>query len=481
MDNLTNFINGEHVSPLKGQYLDNVNPAKGEVYSKVADSDSEDLAMAVAAAKRSYAHWQTVGYKERAQILNKIADLIDENSESLARAESIDQGKPYWLAKSLDIPRASENFRYFANLILQNTELATAMDSHGVNYVHRKPVGVVGLISPWNLPLYLLTWKIAPALAAGNCVVCKPSELTSKTAHMLGPIMKSAGLPDGVCNIILGLGGKVGAALVSHPDVPAISFTGGTVTARAIIEGSAPYYKKLSLELGGKNPNIIFADCDLDKCIETTLRSSFLNQGEICLCGSRILVEEKIYAEFIDKFVQKVSELKVGDPLDKSSFMGALVSEAHLKKVEGFIERAKKEGGKILTGGVRPDLPLEFQNGYFLRPTVIAGLDSRCEAMQEEIFGPVVTVSSFSTDEEALRLANDTRYGLSASVWTSNINRAHTFSQKLDVGQVWVNAWMKRDLRVPFGGVKFSGVGREGGVDSLDFYTEKQNICISLN
>lgn len=481
MEKLNNFIFGEYVVPASGHYLDNYNPATGKVYSQVADSEVKDLNHAVSVAKTAFQTWQQVGFKERAEILHRVADLIDQNCEALARAESFDQGKPYQLAKSLDIPRASENFRYFASLILQSTNQASLMDSHAMNYVHRKPVGIVGLISPWNLPLYLLTWKIAPALAAGNCVVCKPSELTSKTAHMLGAILNQAGLPKGVCNIILGLGSKVGAALVAHSDVPAISFTGGTLTARAIIEGSAPQYKKLSLELGGKNPNIIFADCDLDKCIETTIRSSFLNQGEICLCGSRILVEEKIYNQFIERFIKQVSELKVGDPFHEATFMGALVSASHLKKVEGFIERVTKDGGQILTGGVRPDLPQEFKDGYFLRPTVIAGLHSKCEAMQEEIFGPVVTVSVFKNDEEALSLANDTRYGLSASVWTSNLTRAHVFSQKLEVGQVWVNTWMKRDLRVPFGGVKASGIGREGGIDSLDFFTEKQNICISLN
>lgn len=482
MKKIINFINGKYVAPLEGRFLDNFEPATGEVYSCVADSDQKDLEQAVYAARQAFKKWSQTTVQERSKILYKVAELIEKNIEKLAAAESRDQGKPTWLARQLDIPRAAENFRFFAGEILHHTQLATSIDNQALNYVYQKPIGVVGLISPWNLPLYLLTWKIAPALAMGNAVVCKPSELTSMTAFMLGEILNEAGVPAGVCNIIFGYGHKVGDALVRHPEVPAISFTGGTLTAKTIIENSAPHYKKLSLELGGKNPNIIFADADLEKCLATTIRSSFLNQGEICLCGSRIFIEEEIYNKFSDKFVALVDELVVGNPADEKSFMGALVSKSHLDKVCGFIAKAQTLGGKILAGGARPtNLEACFANGYFLRPTIIAGLDPQCEVMQEEIFGPVVTITPFKSDEEALQLANDVRYGLSASLWTANVTRAHTFSRALDVGQVWVNTWMKRDLRVPFGGVKHSGVGREGGAESLDFYSEKQNICVAYD
>lgn len=480
MKKINNFINGQYVEPVDGLYLDNFEPATGEVYSLVADSDQKDVEHAVSAAREAFQKWSKITAPERSKILYKVADLIEKNIENFAAAESCDQGKPIGLARTLDIPRAAENFRFFAGAILHHTNLATNMDGRALNYVQQKPLGVVGLISPWNLPLYLLTWKIAPALAMGNTVVCKPSELTSMTAFMLGEMLNAAGVPAGVCNIIFGYGHKAGDAIVTHPHVPAISFTGGTLTAKTIIQNSAPHYKKLSLELGGKNPNIIFADSDLEKCLAMTLRSSFLNQGEICLCGSRIFVEEKFYHTFVDQFVSATENLVVGDPRDEKSFMGALVSKNHLDKVCGFIDKAQTLGGKVLTGGTRPkNLEARVANGYFLRPTIIAGLDPQCEVMQEEIFGPVVTITPFKNDEEAIRLANDVRYGLSASLWTTNIARAHSLSRELDVGQVWVNTWMKRDLRVPFGGVKHSGVGREGGSESLDFYTEKQNICIA--
>ncbi len=479
-EKLDNFIDGRYVPPQSGSYFENYEPATGRVYSHIADSSAGDVEAAVVAAQRAFKTWSKTTAQDRSKTLHKIANLIEKNLDVFAVAESRDQGKPVWLARTMDIPRAVENFRFFAGAILHHTNLATHMNSEALNYVLQKPHGVVGLISPWNLPLYLLTWKIAPALATGNCVVCKPSELTSMTAFLLGDIFNEAGVPPGVCNIVLGLGSRAGDALVTHPDVPAISFTGGTVTAKTIIQNSAAHYKKLSLELGGKNPNLIFADTDFEKCLKTTLRSSFLNQGEICLCGSRIFVEEKFYPQFIEKFVAMVNDIVVGDPQNEKSFMGALVSSGHLQKVQGFIDKARTLGGDILTGGERPvDLAAPLNKGYFLRPTVIAGLSAQSEVMQEEIFGPVVTVTPFKNDDEAIALANGVRYGLSASVWTSDINRAHKLSRELDVGQVWVNTWMKRDLRVPFGGVKHSGIGREGGVESLDFYTEKQNICIA--
>jgi aminomuconate-semialdehyde/2-hydroxymuconate-6-semialdehyde dehydrogenase len=407
--------------------------------------------------------------------------LIEERLEEFAEAESKDQGKPFWLARQLDIPRAIDNFRFFAGQILYDHEATYAGgDGKSLNYVERRPLGVAGLISPWNLPLYLLTWKIAPALAFGNTAVCKPSELTPLTASMLGQIFSAAGLPPGVCNIVLGTGPKVGAPLTMHPDVPLISFTGGTTTGQTIATATAPMFKKLSLELGGKNANIIFGDADLDRCVATTLRSSFLNQGEICLCGSRIFVEETIYESFLDKFITAAKVLKVGDPKQSEHFLGAIVSREHQEKISSYCHLARRLKGKIQLGGIAPEVPPPHDRGYFWSPTIITDLDDQCPVMQEEIFGPVVTVSPFRTETELIERVNGVRYGLSATLWTSELSRAHHVASMLDVGQVWINTWMMRDLRVPFGGVKDSGLGREGGVYSRDFYTEAKNICLSL-
>jgi aminomuconate-semialdehyde/2-hydroxymuconate-6-semialdehyde dehydrogenase len=398
----------------------------------------------------------------------------------LAAAESKDNGKPVSLAKTVDIPRAESNIRFYATAIVHFGSDAHVTDVTAINYTHRKPLGVVGCISPWNLPLYLFTWKIAPALAAGNCVVAKPSEITPMTAFLLSELCQQAGLPAGVLNIVHGLGPEVGQAIVEHPDVPAISFTGGTATGKHIAATAAPMFKKLSLELGGKNPNIIFADCDFDKMLSTTVRSSFANQGQICLCGSRILVQASIYEKFRDTFVAKVERMQVGDPSDPNTKMGALVSQPHLEKVESYIRLAQEEGGTVLTGGVRPEMQGELAGGYYLRPTVIEGLGPACRTNTEEIFGPVVTLQKFETEEEALALANATRYGLAASVWTENISRAHRVAAALESGIVWINCWLLRDLRTPFGGVKDSGVGREGGFEALQFFTEPQNVCVKL-
>ncbi len=480
MQKLLNFINNEYVSPKSQSYLPNYMPATGEIYSELADSDASDVQMAFEAAQKAFPAWAKLRVQDRASYLNRLADLIDENSEKLAKAESIDQGKPYWLAKEVDIPRAASNFRFFANQILLDSQESYDLNGQALSYVIRKPVGVVGLISPWNLPLYLLTWKIAPAIAVGNTCICKPSEMTSMTAFMLGELIKKAEIPAGVINIILGLGSKCGEAIVTHPKISLISFTGGTVTGKKIMQQSAPYVKKLGLELGGKNANIIFSDCDFESTLKMTLRSSFLNQGEICLCGSRILVEEPIYDKFVKEFVAKVRELRVGDPQEKRNFLGALVSKEHLAKVKSYVELAQKEGGKIETGLEALDLPEKFKGGYFMRPTVITGLNSHCRVMQEEIFGPVVSIVPFKTQDEALEIANSVEYGLSASVWTENLSKAHYMAQNLEVGTVWVNTWMLRDLRVPFGGKKMSGLGREGGKHSIDFYTEMTTICVSL-
>ena len=479
--NIQNYINGEFVNPINGNFIDNYNPANGEVYGQIPNSTAEDVELAYQSAKSAFPSWSKTTLDERSKILIKISELLEANLDRFAGAESIDNGKPIALAKQIDIPRAASNFRFFGNAITQfASESHESVGLDAVNFTLRKPIGVVGCISPWNLPLYLFTWKIAPAIAAGNCVVAKPSEVTPLTAFLLGRICTEAGLPNGVLNIVHGLGTTTGQAIVEHPDIKAISFTGGTATGAHIARVAAPMFKKLSLELGGKNPNIIFADCDYDKMLETTVRSSFANQGQICLCGSRIFVEEAMYERFKADFVQKVKQLKVGHPSDESTNIGALVSKSHLEKVESYIKIAEDEGGKILCGGLEVTVP-GFENGYYLQPTVIEVEDNSCRINQEEVFGPVVTIMSFKTDKEALHLANDVKYGLSATVWTNNLNRTMQFSQQLQTGIVWVNTWMLRDLRTPFGGVKASGVGREGGFEALRFFTEPKNICIKYN
>ena len=475
---IKNYINGEFLAPELGNYLDNYNPATGDVYSQTPDSTTEDVENAYKAAAAAFPTWSNTTLTERSKILSKIADLILEKLEFLAGAESKDNGKPISLARQVDIPRAASNFRFFANAITQfSSEAHESVGLNAVNFTLRQPIGVVGCISPWNLPLYLFTWKIAPAIAAGNCVVAKPSEVTPMTAYLLGEICTEAGLPKGVLNIIQGLGTTVGQAIVAHPKIKAISFTGGTKTGAHIARVAAPMFKKLSLELGGKNPNIIFADCDYDKMLATTVRSSFANQGQICLCGSRIFVEEKIFKQFKKDFIAAVSLLKVGNPTEEATSIGALVSKEHLDKVKAYIDVSKQEGGKILFGGNKV-VVLGSERGYYLQPTIVEVSDNSCKLNQEEIFGPVVTLMSFTTDTEALALANDTKYGLAATIWTNNLKRTMQFSKELNTGIVWVNTWMLRDLRTPFGGQKDSGVGREGGVEALRFFTEPKNICI---
>ena len=480
MQKIQNYINGQFIAPATKQYIDNYNPAEGKVYSLIPDSTAIDVQNAVDAAKSAFPVWSKTPTAERSKVLQRIADLIDNNLDSLALAESKDNGKPLSLAKSVDIPRASSNMRFFATAILHFSSEAHKQDDVAINYTTREPVGIAGCISPWNLPLYLLTWKIAPALAAGNCVIAKPSENTPMTAYLLSKFCIEAGLPKGVLNIVHGLGTKAGQAIIEHRDIPLISFTGGTATGKHIAAIAAPMFKKLSLELGGKNPNIIFADSDFAQVVKTSLLSSFANQGQICLCGSRILVQRAIYEKFVDSFVSQVKKLKVGDPLQESTKIGAVVSEAHMNKVLSYIKLAKKEGGQILVGGHQVKLEGRCKNGYFVQPTVIAGLDQNCRTNQEEIFGPVVTIMPFDTQEEALEYANSTAYGLSATIWTENIKRAHHVAQQLKSGIVWVNCWLIRDLRTPFGGMKQSGVGREGGQEALRFFTEAKNICIKL-
>ena len=466
---LANFINGEFAPPHSGAYFDNIGPATAETIAEVPDSDRADIDDAVAAAKNAFPAWSRTSTEQRSHLLLKLADLIEKNLEELAQLESRDNGKPLSLARTLDIPRAVANFRFFATAILHHASEAHVTDSTALNYTLRQPLGVAGLISPWNLPLYLLTWKIAPAIASGNTCVAKPSELTPMTANRLAELSLEAGIPPGVLNIVHGYGPKAGAALVEHRDVPMISFTGGTVTGARVAAAAAPMFKKLSLELGGKNPTVVFADADFDQAIRTGLRSAFWNQGEICLCGSRIFVEQSIYEKFVDAFTAKANELRIGEDI------GALISEAHMQKVLGYIDLAKEEGGTILAGGKRID-----RQGYFVEPTVITGLGCDRRVLQEEIFGPVVTITPFDGDEEAIRFANSTRYGLSASVWTRDLQRAHRVAAAIESGTVWINCWLLRDLRVPFGGAKDSGVGREGGFESLNFFTEAKNVCVKL-
>lgn len=477
MFQIKNYINGEFIAPHSGAYLDNYNPAEGKVYSQIPNSDDKDVAQAVAAAKAAFPAWSALTREERSNHMLNVSRRISERLAELAGAESTDNGKPLWLARKVDIPRASDNFKFFATAILHDSSELHDTDGKYLNYTLRQPIGVAGCISPWNLPLYLFTWKIAPALAAGNTVVAKPSEVTPMTAYLLSEICDEVGFPKGVLNIVHGLGAKVGSALTEHPDVPIISFTGGTETGKTIARTAAPMFKKLSLELGGKNPNIIFDDCDLDQAISTSLNSSFANQGQICLCGSRIYVQRGIYEEFRNRFVEKVKKMKVGDPKNEDVKLGAVVSKPHFEKILSYIDLAKEEGGTILCGGKPAETDMA---GWFIEPTVIEGLNETCRTNQEEIFGPVVTIQPFDTEEEVIAYANGTKYGLASTVWTSDLTKAHRVAANLHTGIVWVNCWLMRDLRTPFGGVKNSGVGREGGWEALRFFTEPKNVCIPV-
>ena len=474
--NLRNYISGEFIEPETGEWLENFSPATGKIIALVPKSGQNDINMAVESAIQALPSWSALTNVDRANWLDKIADKLETKYEEIAELESKDTGKPISLAREVDAYRSVKNFRFFANMIRNLNEESYEMED-ATNRVIYKPVGVGALITPWNLPLYLLSWKVAPAIGMGNTVVCKPSEMTPLTADLLMKTIDEIGLPKGVVNLVHGDGMGAGSPLVSHENVSLVSFTGGTSTGSIVAKSAASSFKKLSLELGGKNASIIFDDCNLENTVKGVVRSGFLNQGQVCLCGSRILLQEKIYDEFVKKFVSEVQNMKIGDPSDENTKLGALISPEHLSKVEEYIKIAKDEGGTVLTGGY-PNLPKEFKNGNWISPTVIADLDVNSRCSTEEIFGPVVTIHKFSNEKEAVEIANNTRYGLAGSIWTNDLEKANRVAESIHTGMIWINTWLHRDLRVPFGGVKDSGVGREGGKWSLSFFSEAMNICI---
>jgi aminomuconate-semialdehyde/2-hydroxymuconate-6-semialdehyde dehydrogenase len=479
--NLLNYIDGNLTEPISKNYIDNFEPATGKVFSYVPDSDERDVQLAYEAAKNAFPAWSKTSLENRMMILMRIADGIEKNMEEFVKAESQDNGKPLKLARVVDIPRAVSNFRFYASAAQHFASESHQMPGVGINYTLRQPIGIVGCISPWNLPLYLFSWKIAPALATGNCVVAKPSEITPYTAFLLSKVCIEAGLPAGVLNIVHGLGNKVGQAIIEHKNIKAISFTGGTETGKRIAAVAAPMFKKLSLELGGKNPTIVFADCNFEETVKQIVTASFSNQGEICLCGSRIFVEASLCEKFKTAFIERLESLKVGDPNDDTSNLGAIVSKQHQQKILSYIQLAKEEGGTVLCGGNEIKLEGRCADGYFVAPTVIEGLSYDCRTNQEEIFGPVVTLMPFSNEEEVLMMANSVQYGLSATIWTSDLTRAHRMADNIEAGIVWINSWLVRDLRTPFGGVKASGVGREGGWEAMRFFTEAKNVFVKTN
>ena len=476
MIKIKNYINGELVLPKDNQHLDVFNPSNGQIHAKCPNSSIHDLDLAIKSSKSSFQEWSSINQSERSDFLFLIADLIEKNISDFANAESIDNGKPFTLSKSLDIPRSIKNLRFFASLANSIKPLSYRKENV-ISNILKQPLGVVGTISPWNLPLYLFTWKIAPALVSGNCVIAKPSEITPYTAYLFSKICIEAELPKGVLNIIHGDGKVIGREIVKHNEIKAISFTGGTKTGKEIAVEASNNLKKINLEMGGKNPVLIFDDCDYDKMMNSLLKSSFLNQGQICLAGSRIYIQKTIYKKFRDEFIERIKKLKVGDPFDEKTDQGAIVSSQHLAKIIKYVKKAVDEGGYIATGGDIPDLPKECCNGWYFLPTVIERLPQNSIVNQEEIFGPVVTLTEFEDEKDAIQMANNTNYGLASIIWTKDINRAHKLAELIESGLVWVNCWLERDLRTPFGGIKNSGFGKEGGKYALDFFTEPKNIC----
>ena len=478
MIEIKNYINGELLVQKNLKTINVYNPSIGDIYATCPDSDSKTLDIAIKSSKKIFPKWSNLSYKKRAQYLFRIADLLEEKNDEFSNYESMDNGKPLTLSKKIDIPRAIENLRFFGSIISNNKSDAYHMEGVGINYTLKQPIGIVGTISPWNLPLYLLTWKIAPALAAGNCVIAKPSEITPMTAYLFSKLCIEAKLPKGVLNILHGRGSEIGSNIVDHDDIEAISFTGGTVTGQQISTQCSKKFKKLNLEMGGKNPVLIFDDCDYSKMMKSIMKSSFLNQGQICLAGSRIYVQKKIYKKFKKDFINEVKKIKIGNPFNKNSNQGAIVSKQHLDKICSYIDIAKKEKCKILIGGNKIKLNDECKNGWFFEPTIIENFNNTSRINQEEIFGPVVTLNSFDSDKEALELANENKYGLASIIWTKNLSRAHQFASDIKSGIVWINCWLERDLRTPFGGTKKSGYGREGGIHAINFFTEEKNVCI---
>tara|TARA_B100001996_G_C18662325_1_gene593550 strand:- start:248 stop:1690 length:1443 start_codon:yes stop_codon:yes gene_type:complete len=478
VEKIHNFINGEFYPANSNNYLDVFEPATGQVYAKVTDSNSDDILYAVKSAQSAFDRWSNLSIEKRSNYLINISNEIENRLDEFAEYESRDTGKPISLARSIDIPRAISNFRFFANFGLSFQSEYYLNSDQSKNRVVRYPLGVVGCISPWNLPLYLFTWKIAPALIVGNTVLAKPSELTPYSAYKLGEICKKIELPPGVLNIIHGRGETVGDSIVTHPSIKAISFTGGTKTGKLIANQSSSSFKKISLEMGGKNPAIVFDNYNYDKMLETMVKSSFSNQGQICLCSSRLLIEKSMYDQFKIDFIEKVKNLRIGDPNNFDTEYGAISSLEHFDKIMNYISLAKKSSGTVLIGGNSVKIDGRCDGGWFIEPTIIEGLSNLNKINKDEIFGPVVTLQKFTTEEEAINLANETDYGLSATIWSKDKIKANRVADQIDAGIIWINSWLIRDLRTPFGGMKQSGLGREGGEDVLLFFTETKNICM---
>jgi len=484
LKSILNYINGQFVRG-KRDFAD-VNPADGSVIAQVSEADQGLVDDAVlAAGKALHGEWGRLGIRERAARLHKIADSIETRFDCFVAAEVADTGKPVALASSLDVPRAAANFRAFADLIkaagMESFQTETPDGKSALNYAVRNPLGVVGIVTPWNLPLLLLTWKVAPAFACGNTVVVKPSEETPATATLLAEVMKEAGIPDGVYNVVHGFGpNSAGEFLTQHPDVNAVTFTGESQTGAAIMKTVAATVKPVSFELGGKNAAIVFADCDFEEAVNGISEAAFLNTGQVCLCAERVYVERVIFDRFVDALKRKTQSLHLGSPLEESTDLGPLISSEHREKVLSYYKLAPEEGATVVTGGGIPQFGNALDNGFYVQPTIYTGLPESARCVKEEIFGPVCHVAPFDTEDEAVSMANDTKYGLAASIWTTNLKRGHRVAQQMKVGITWVNCWFLRDLRTPFGGAGLSGIGREGGMHSLNFYSELNNICVRL-